>query len=81
MMAAVVLLLLAFHQWGAEPLKQMLAECTGQVEADGRRKRMVMQIGVIVSDPESPASAPRRTAVRASCRRWCSPSTSPAACC
>ena len=58
-MAAVVLLLLAFHQWGAEPLKQMLAEWTGQVEADGRRKRMVMQIGIIVSDPESPASAPR----------------------
>jgi len=58
-MAAVVLLLLAFHQWGAEPLKQTLAEWTGQVEADGRRKRMVMQIGIIVSDPESPASAPQ----------------------
>lgn len=58
-MAAVVALLLAFHHWGAEPMKQAIAEATGQVGPDGQRKRMVMQIGIIVSDPEVPASAPR----------------------
>ncbi len=60
-MAAVVLAMLAFHEFGAPPLKQWIAERTGQVDKDGKRKRMVMRIGMTVTSPDAPASAPAGT--------------------
>ena len=57
-MVAVVLAVLAFHQFGGEPLKQAIAEATGAVDPNGKRKRMALQIGVTFSGPEKgPASA------------------------
>ncbi len=56
-MLALVLGVLAFHTWGAEHLKQAVAELTGQVDESGKRKRMLMMIGVSVSTPDGPASA------------------------
>jgi signal transduction histidine kinase len=50
---AAVLCTLAFHQWGAEPVKQWLAERAGQVDADGKRKKVGIAIGVIVA-PTAP---------------------------
>jgi len=61
-MVAVVAAQLAFNQWGAEPLKQAIAEATGQVDASGKRKRVVLAVGVSISSPESPASAPAASA-------------------
>lgn len=57
MMLALVLALLAFHQFGAEPLKQGLAEATGAVDESGRRRRVGIAIGMMLSGPEYPASA------------------------
>jgi len=56
-MGALVLALLAFHAVGAEYLKQWVAEATGQVDEQGKRKRMVMAVGVVVTTPDDPASA------------------------
>jgi signal transduction histidine kinase len=50
---AAVLATLAFHQWGAEPTKQWLAERSGQVDASGQRKKVGIAIGVIVT-PTAP---------------------------
>ena len=55
MMALLTLAMLAFHAWGAEPLKQWIAERTGAVDESGKRKRMVMAIGVSVSTPDETA--------------------------
>jgi len=52
MIALLTLAMLAFHGWGAEPLKQWIAERTGAVDESGKRRRMVMAIGVSVSRPE-----------------------------
>ena len=54
----VVLAVLAFHQFGGEPLKQAIAEATGAIDESGKRKRMALQIGVTVSGPDSAASSP-----------------------
>ena len=56
-MSVVALAVLAFHEFGAPPMKQWIAERTGQVDKDGKRKRIVMMIGVSVSSPDSSASA------------------------
>lgn len=56
-MLALVLALLAFHAVGAEHLKQWVAERTGQVDEQGKRKRMVMAVGVVVTTAENAASA------------------------
>ena len=56
-MVAVVLAVLAFHQFGGEPLKQAIAEATGAVDERGQRKRVALQIGVTVSGPDSAASS------------------------
>jgi hypothetical protein len=55
-MVALTLAMLAFHQFGADPMKQWIAERAGQVDEHGKRKRMVMMIGVTVSSPDSAAS-------------------------
>ena len=57
-MLALVLVLLVFHAVGAEYLKQWVAEATGQVDEQGKRKRMVMAVGVVVTTPDEAASAP-----------------------
>lgn len=58
MVVALVAALLAFHQFGAEPMKQGLAEATGAVDQSGKRKRMGIAIGMMLSGPEYAASAP-----------------------
>jgi signal transduction histidine kinase len=58
--AAAVLAMLVFHQFGSEPLKQAIAEATGAVDESGKRKRVAVSIGVSMSTPPAPlASAPR----------------------
>jgi two-component sensor histidine kinase len=52
-----VLLSLAFHEWGADPVKQWIAEQVGSVDAQGKRKRVVMTIGVSVESPQTPTAA------------------------
>jgi two-component sensor histidine kinase len=54
---AAVLLSLAFHEWGADPVKQWIAEQVGSVDSQGKRKRVVMTIGVSVEDPQAQAAA------------------------
>ncbi|RVU46656.1 sensor histidine kinase [Rubrivivax rivuli] len=57
--ATAVLALLAFHQFGSEPLKQAIAEATGAVDESGKRKRVAVSIGISMSAPPVlPASAP-----------------------
>jgi signal transduction histidine kinase len=55
-MVAVVLVVLAFHEFVGEPMKQAIAEATGAVDASGKRKRQAIQIGVTVSGPDAVAS-------------------------
>ncbi len=47
-LAAVVLVVSAFNQWGAEPLKQRIAEATGMVDEAGQRRRITMMIGIFI---------------------------------
>ena len=54
-LAATVLLMLVFAEWGSEPLKQWIAEQQGSVDAQGKRKRIVMSLGLSLSDPSRPA--------------------------
>jgi signal transduction histidine kinase len=65
-MALVVALMLAFHGWAAEPLKQALAEATGRVDEHGQRRKVVMSIGVSVATPEDPMQRPASAAANAS---------------
>jgi hypothetical protein len=58
----VVALLAAAHRLGAtEPMKQWLAEQTGMVDADGKRRKVQMAVGVSIK-AESRASAPATAA-------------------
>ncbi|MBL8308717.1 MAG: histidine kinase [Rubrivivax sp.] len=50
-----VLLVTGFNEWLAEPMKQRVAEWTGAVDEQGRRKRAALMIGVIVQ-PQDPAT-------------------------
>lgn len=56
-MAGIVLAMAAFHEWGAEPLKQAMAEATGMVDAQGQRRRVALMIGVTVQSPDGAASS------------------------
>lgn len=49
-----VLLMLALAKWGYEPVKQWVAEQRGSVDAQGKRKRVVISLGVNVSTPDEP---------------------------
>lgn len=51
-LAVVVAAVLAFQEWGSEPLKQWVAEQTGAVDEQGQRKKVIMAIGVSVTTPE-----------------------------
>ncbi len=65
LMVAIVAGMAAFHEWGAEPLKQRIAEFTGMVDEKGQRRRVALMIGVTIRSPESAASAPRAAGARA----------------
>ncbi len=54
LMMAVVLTMAAFNEWGAEPIKQRIAEWTGMVDENGKRRRVALMIGVSVRAPEAP---------------------------
>ena len=58
---ATVLLLTAFNEWGAEPLKQWVAEQRGTVDASGKRKRVAISFGVSVSEPDKTDKATSAT--------------------
>jgi len=55
--AALVLGMAAFHEWGAEPIKQLVAEATGMVDEQGQRRRVSLMIGVTIASPDRTASA------------------------
>jgi two-component sensor histidine kinase len=59
-MLVMVLAVAAFAEWGAEPVKQATAEALGTVGPDGKRRRILMAVGVTVVAPEEGASAPLR---------------------
>ena len=47
-LAAVVLAVAAFNHWGAEPMKQGIAEWTGMVDETGQRRRVTLSIGIFI---------------------------------
>ncbi len=51
-MVLVILAQFAFHYGASEAVKQAIAEATGQVDADGRRKRVALIIGVTIGRPD-----------------------------
>lgn len=53
-MTALAAAMLGFHAYAAEPMKQWIAERTGQVDESGQRKRMLMKIGVFVGTQDGP---------------------------
>jgi two-component sensor histidine kinase len=61
LLAAVLLAVAAsgaFEWLLAEPLKQAVAELTGAVDEQGKRRRVAMILGVTVATPDSAASQP-----------------------
>jgi len=54
---SMVLGMAAFHEWGAEPIKQRIAERTGMVDEKGQRRRVALMIGVTIQSPDTAASA------------------------
>jgi signal transduction histidine kinase len=50
--AALVVAMSAFYVWGAEPMKQFVAERTGGVDEHGQRRRIAMTLGITVETPE-----------------------------
>ena len=57
----IVLAVAAFNEWLAEPVKQKIAEWSGNVDANGRRKQIALSIGVQIRSSEEPASAVPRS--------------------
>jgi signal transduction histidine kinase len=58
LIVAIVAGMAAFHEWGAEPIKQRIAEFTGMVDDQGKRRRGALMIGVTIQSPDTAASAP-----------------------
>ena len=56
--AVAMLASVGFYLLLAEPVKQQVAEWTGSVDEHGKRRRVVMTLGVTVTTPERGASAP-----------------------
>ncbi len=54
-----ILAVAAFGEWGAEPVKQQVAQWTGQVDESGQRKRLALMIGVAIRQPDA-EPGPRR---------------------
>ncbi len=68
---ALVLGVMAFQEWGSEPMKQWVAERTGAVDAQGKRKKVIMAIGVSVTTPEDQAKGlPRDKLADDLASRW-----------
>ena len=57
LMLGLVLIVIVFHHWGAEPLKQRLAQWTGDVDEQGRRKRVALMIGITIRPAPGDAAA------------------------
>lgn len=57
-MLALVASMAVFHHWGAEPVKLGLAEALGLVDADGKRPRMTIGLGLSIDVPDEPPTAP-----------------------
>jgi len=55
--AAVVLGVAAFNQWGAEPLKQRVAEAAGLLDENGQRPKVRLMVGIGVWDPVAERAA------------------------
>ena len=62
----LVAAVLGYHAWVAEPVKQKLAEVTGNVDDQGKRRRIVMALGLSVTRPDAPARTPATPAGAAS---------------
>ncbi len=64
-LACVVVAVAAFNHWGAEPMKQRIAEWTGMVDETGQRRRVTMAIGIFIrgenEEPEPKPAEPRST--------------------
>ena len=58
---AVLLALTAFHQWGAEPMKQAIAEASGMVDETGQRRRVTLSIGIFIRGAEGEPAADTAT--------------------
>jgi signal transduction histidine kinase len=54
---ALVALMQVFTLAVAEPMKQFIAEKTGGVDSQGKRRQIVMSVGVSISQPDAPASS------------------------
>jgi hypothetical protein len=54
----VVLGVLLLSHVGGEPMKQYVAERTGALDAEGKRKRLVLMIGIHLEAPEAVGSKP-----------------------
>lgn len=70
-LCGVVLAVAAFNHWGADALKQQVAQWTGQIDEQGRRKPVGLAFGIIVRGgradmPRDPALGPPRAPGRAS---------------
>jgi hypothetical protein len=60
-MAAVVAAQLGFNAWIAEPMKDRIAHATGQIDADGKRKRAALIFGVTMGNPARGVEPPPRS--------------------
>ena len=56
-LALLVAVVLGYHAWAAEPVKQKLAELSGNVDENGKRRRIVMALGLSVTRPDAPEVA------------------------
>jgi signal transduction histidine kinase len=57
-LVGVVLAVSLLNHVGAEPMKQWVAERTGGIDADGKRKRVVLSVGVHLEAPEDKSMDP-----------------------
>jgi Histidine kinase len=55
---AAVLVVSVFIEWAAEPMKQQLAHWTGQIDAQGQRKRIALGVGVFIRNADQPETNP-----------------------
>ncbi|MBL8345652.1 MAG: histidine kinase [Rubrivivax sp.] len=83
LVVSIVLGMAAFHEWGAEPIKQRIAEHTGMVDEKGQRRRVALMIGVTIQSPDPAASAvtatARGAAAAASAAQTAEPASAPSA--
>ncbi|MBX3637491.1 MAG: histidine kinase [Rubrivivax sp.] len=71
---ASIVAVTAFGEWGAEPVKQQVAEWTGQVDESGQRTRIALMIGVTIRPAEPEAGAAMRGGPGSAAPRGTAPS-------